>query len=218
MKSYEDFNDSFQSGAQLAHLIKSPLTALTLHLDEIIHSTSDQALIEISQSALNEVNRLWLLVENILDTWRLSIHHEVIEIDLSKMVENLVEQWSPRFISKNRQIVLEQNEKIYALGSVEIEQAVIEVLVDNSLNHGAGLTRIKLSKEDTWAVIEISDGGPGISKSIQEKLMTYGATTAGNGIGLAWARDQLNIDGGRLEIYSMNPAVFKIYLRLDNEN
>lgn len=214
MKSYEDFNDSFQSGAQLAHLIKSPLTALTMHLDEIIHSTTDQTLIEISQSALNEVTRLWVLVENILDTWRLSINHEVIEIDLSQIVENLVEQWRPRFNSKNRQITTEQNEKVYALGSVESEQAVIEVLVDNSLNYGAGLTRIKLSTEDNWAVIEISDNGPGISKSIQEKLMTYGATTAGNGIGLAWARDQLNMDGGRLEIYSMNPAVFKIYLRL----
>lgn len=217
MKSYEDFYDSFQSGAQLAHLIKSPLTALTLHLDEIIHSTTDQALIEISQAALNEVNRLRQLVENILETWRLSINHEVIGIDLSKIVENLVEQWSPRFNSKNREIHLEQNEKVYARGSVEIEQAVIEVLVDNSLNYGAGLTRIKLSKEDTWAVIEFSDGGPGISKSIQEKLMTYGATTSGNGIGLAWARDQLNMDGGRLEIYSMNPAVFKIYLKLDKE-
>ena len=214
MKSYKDFNDSFQSGAQLAHLIKSPLTALPMHLDEIIHSTTDQTLIEISQSALNEVTRLWVLVENILDTWRLSINHEVIEIDLSQIVENLVEQWRPRFNSKNREIGIEQKEKIYALGSVQIEQAVIEVLVDNSLNYGAGLTRIKLSTEDNWAVIEISDNGPGISKSIQEKLMTYGATTAGNGIGLAWARDQLNMDGGRLEIYSMNPAVFKIYLRL----
>jgi sensor histidine kinase regulating citrate/malate metabolism len=72
--------------------------------------------------------------------------------------------------------------------------------------------------DGNWAVIEISDQGPGISKSIQEKLMTYGATTAGNGIGLAWARDQLNIDGGRLEIYSMNPAIFKIYLRPDSTN
>lgn len=217
MKSYEEFNDSFQSGAQLAHLIKSPLTALTLHLDEIIHTTKDQALIEISQSALNEVTRLRLLIENILDTWRLSINHEITGIDLTQIIENLVKKWNPRFNLKNRQIVFEQNEKVYALGSVEIEQAVIEVLVDNSLNYGDGTTQIKLSTEDNWAIIEFSDGGPGISKSIQEKLMTYGATTAGNGIGLAWARDQLNMDGGRLEIYSMTPAVFKIYLRLDKE-
>ncbi|MEN9741439.1 MAG: hypothetical protein RIR66_395 [Actinomycetota bacterium] len=217
MKSYEDFNESFQSGAQLAHLIKSPLTALTLHLDEIIHSTNDQNLIEISQSALSEVSRLRLLIENILDTWRISLNHEVTEIDLTQMVESIVRHWDPRFELQNRQIDFKQTARVYAIGSAEIEQAVIEVLVDNSLNHGAGKTEIKLFMEDSWAVIQISDQGPGISKSIQEKLMTYGATTAGNGIGLAWARDQLNIDGGRLEIYSMNPAIFKIYLRPGNK-
>ncbi len=213
MKSFEDFNESFQSEAQLAHLIKSPLTALTLHLDEIIHNTNDQNLIDISQSALSEVSRLKLLIENILDTWRISVNHEVTEIDLTQIVENIVRQWHPRFASQNRQIDFKQADRIYAIGSAEIEQAVIEVLVDNSLNHGAGKTEIKLFMDNNWAVIEISDQGPGILKSIQEKLMTYGATTAGNGIGLAWARDQLNIDGGRLEIYSMNPAIFKIYLR-----
>ena len=216
MKSYEDLSVSFQSGAQLAHLIKSPLTSLTLHLDEIIHSTNDQTLIEISQSALNEVVRLRKLIENILDTWRLSANHEITEIDLSTLIENLVKNWQPRFHSKNRKIILEQNKRVYALGSVEIEQAVIEVLIDNSLNYGAGKSIIKLTTEENWAVIEFSDGGPGISKSIQEKLMTYGATTSGNGIGLAWARDQINMDGGRLEIFSMTPAVFKIYLRLNS--
>lgn len=218
MKSFEDFNESFQSGAQLAHLIKSPLTALTLHLDEIIHNTSDQNVIDISQSALSEVSRLKLLIENILDTWRISVNHEVTEIDLTQMVENIVRHWLPRFELQNRQIIFKQTGRIYAIGSADIEQAVIEVLVDNSLNHGAGKTEIKLFMDGNWAVIEISDQGPGISKSIQEKLMTYGATTAGNGIGLAWARDQLNIDGGRLEIYSMNPAIFKIYLRPDSTN
>lgn len=218
MKSFEDFNESFRSGAQLAHLIKSPLTALTLHLDEIIHSTNDQNLIHISQTALSEVTRLKLLIENILDTWRISVNHEVTEIDLKQMVENIVWNWHQRFELQNRHIDFKQTGRVYAIGSAEIEQAVIEVLVDNSLNHGSGNTEIKLFTEEGWSVIQISDQGPGISKSIQEKLMNYGATTTGNGIGLAWARDQLNIDGGRLEIFSMNPAIFKIYLRSDSNN
>ena len=207
--------DELQSSAQFAHLIKSPLTVLTLQLDELIKSTTDQKLIELSQCALTEVLRINSMIENILITWREATIHESTEIDLNKLLNNLLIRWYPLFRAKNREIILTSAEQIFALGSETLEEQAIEVLIDNSLHHGAGDTKIKLTKNCDWAVIEISDCGPGISDEIQEKLMTYGATTTGTGIGLAWARDQVTADGGRLELVSMKPAVFKLFLKLD---
>jgi nitrogen-specific signal transduction histidine kinase len=43
-------------------------------------------------------------------------------------------------------------------------------------------------------------------------LMTQGTTTGGTGLGLAWARNQVASDGGRLELRSIRPAVFGIFL------
>ena len=211
----DDLNQEIQRSAQLAHLIKSPLTVLTLQLDELIHSTTDHKLIELSQCALTEVLRINSMIENIFETWRSAVTSETTEFDLNKLLNNLLSRWRPLFKARNRELTCECAEQVFALGLAATEEQVLEVLIDNSLNHGAGETKIALSKIGEWAVIEISDCGPGISQEIQEKFMTYGATTTGTGIGLAWARDQISADGGKLELVSMKPAVFKLFLKLD---
>jgi signal transduction histidine kinase len=64
----------------------------------------------------------------------------------------------------------------------------------------------------SWTLIEIEDEGIGVSQDIESTLMTQGSTTGGTGLGLAWARSQVASDGGRLELLSLRPAIFGIFL------
>lgn len=215
MSVAENFSDNFLPSAQLAHALKNPLTALTLQLDELANSVLDANSQEITKSALEEVLHLNLLVESILNTWRINASHPLSELNLNHLVKQSVEKWRTRFQNQKRNLVLIFDREIFALGSLEIESEVFEILIENSLVHGLGETRIELLIEDDWAIFQIQDQGPGVSDSIQKNLMNYGVATNGNGIGLAWARDQVEADGGHLEIYSMKPAVFRLYLKLD---
>ena len=214
MTTSKENTQNLLSAAELAHQIKNPITALNLQLDELAEVTANSELAPLSQNAIAQLHRINSLVDGILATWRISNDHDRAEIDLTELINDVLLVWQPRFQSANRTFNFMEQDKLFILGSPEIEFQVIEVLIDNALKHGAGNLDITVSRDENWAVIEFQDEGSGISESIRDRLMTFGATTNGDGIGLAWARNQIISEGGRLEMKSMQPAIFCLHLLL----
>lgn len=215
MTDYAQLTNHIRFGAELAHQIKNPLAALILQLDDLAQSATSPALIEQIDGALEQALRINLLIESILTSWRTVISHELVALDFNKLLSDITKNWTPKFAKMNRSIELKTSMAVQVLGCKTTQEQVIDVLIENSLQHGSGTTSIQLGVEKQWAVLIICDQGQGIHENVQTGLMTYGVTTTGNGIGLALAKKQILNDGGRLEIISMKPAVFKLFLLLD---
>jgi signal transduction histidine kinase len=198
--------------ADVSHQLRSPLTALSLRLEQIVQDTSDTQVHDDAVAALNQVDRLVRLVEGLLTTWRSTSDRELSEIDVSKFLATVQERWQSRLQSAGRNIEVFSEPKLIALGTPEIQDLVISVLIENSLQHGAGTIRITSRDYQSWILIEISDQGDGITPDIESSLMVQGTTTGGTGLGLAWARSQVASDGGRLELRNLKPAAFGIFL------
>ena len=198
--------------ADVSHQLRSPLTALSLRLEQIVQDTSDTQVHDDAVAALNQVDRLVRLVEGLLTTWRSTSDRELSEIDISKFLATVQERWQSRLHSAGRNIEVFSEPKLIALGTPEIQDLVISVLIENSLQHGAGTIRITSRDYQSWILIEISDQGDGITPDIESSLMVQGTTTGGTGLGLAWARSQVASDGGRLELRNLKPAAFGIFL------
>jgi signal transduction histidine kinase len=198
--------------ADVSHQLRSPLTALSLRLEQIVQDTSDTQVHDDAVAALNQVDRLVRLVEGLLTTWRSTSDRELSEIDISKFLATVQERWQSRLQSAGRNIEVFSEPKLIALGTPEIQDLVISVLIENSLQHGAGTIRITSRDYQSWVLIEISDQGDGITPDIESSLMVQGTTTGGTGLGLAWARSQVASDGGRLELRNLKPAAFGIFL------
>ena len=198
--------------ADVSHQLRSPLTALSLRLEQIVQDTSDTQVHDDAVAALNQVDRLVRLVEGLLTTWRSTSDRELSEIDVSKFLATVQERWQSRLQSAGRNIEVFSEPKLIALGTPEIQDLVISVLIENSLQHGAGTIRITSRDYQSWILIEISDQGEGITPDIESSLMVQGTTTGGTGLGLAWARSQVASDGGRLELRNLKPAAFGIFL------
>lgn len=198
--------------ADVSHQLRSPLTALSLRLEQIVQDTSDTQVHDDAVAALNQVDRLVRLVEGLLTTWRSTSDRELSEIDISKFLATVQERWQSRLQSAGRNIEVFSEPKLIALGTPEIQDLVISVLIENSLQHGAGTIRITSRDYQSWILIEISDQGEGITPDIESSLMVQGTTTGGTGLGLAWARSQVASDGGRLELRNLKPAAFGIFL------
>ena len=198
--------------ADVSHQLRSPLTALSLRLEQIVQDTSDTQVHDDAVAALNQVDRLVRLVEGLLTTWRSTSDRELSEIDISKFLATVQERWQSRLQSAGRNIEVFSEPKLIALGTPEIQDLVISVLIENSLQHGAGTIRITSRDYQSWILIEISDQGDGITPDIESSLMVQGTTTGGTGLGLAWARSQVASDGGRLELRNLKPAAFGIFL------
>lgn len=198
--------------ADVSHQLRSPLTALSLRLEQISLGTKDTNVHEDSTAALSQVDRLVKLVEGLLTTWRSTTDRDLTEIKVSDLLATVSERWKARVESAGRNVVVECEPDLTALGTPEVQELVLSVLIENSLQHGAGTIKILARDFQSWTLIEIADEGSGISQDIESTLMTQGATTGGTGLGLAWARNQVASDGGRLELRSLKPAVFGIFL------
>lgn len=198
--------------ADVSHQLRSPLTALSLRLEQISQDTKNSTVHDDSVAALGQVDRLVKLVEGLLTTWRSTTDRDLTEINISNLLSAISERWQTRVQASGRRIVIECDPDLIALGTQEVQELVLSVLIENSLQHGAGTIHISARDYQSWNLIEVKDEGQGISQDIEITLMTQGATTGGTGLGLAWARNQVASDGGRLELRSLKPAVFGIFL------
>ena len=198
--------------ADVSHQLRSPLTALSLRLEQISQDTKDTKVYEDSTAALGQVDRLVKLVEGLLTTWRSTTDRDLTEINVSELLQTVEERWQAKVHSSGRKIVIDCTPDLAALGTPEVQELVLSVLIENSLQHGAGTIQISARDYQSWTLIEVKDEGMGISQDIENSLMTQGVTTGGTGLGLAWARNQVASDGGRLELRSLKPAVFGIFL------
>ena len=198
--------------ADVSHQLRSPLTALSLRLEQISQHTKDTKVHEDSTAALGQVDRLVKLVEGLLTTWRSTTDRDLTEINVSELLQTVEERWQAKVHSSGRKIVIDCTPDLAALGTPEVQELVLSVLIENSLQHGAGTIQISARDYQSWTLIEVKDEGMGISQDIENSLMTQGVTTGGTGLGLAWARNQVASDGGRLELRSLKPAVFGIFL------
>lgn len=198
--------------ADVSHQLRSPLTALSLRLEQISQETKDTNVHADSTAALGQVDRLVKLVEGLLTTWRSTTDRDLSEIRISDLLETVGERWESRVQAVGRKIIVKCSPDLAALGTPEVQELALSVLIENSLQHGAGTIQISAQDMQSWILIEVEDEGNGVSQDIESTLMTQGSTTGGTGLGLAWARSQVASDGGRLELRSLKPAIFGIFL------
>lgn len=198
--------------ADVSHQLRSPLTALSLRLEEIERQTRGQEVHADAQASLQQVERLVGMVEDLLTTWRATSDRTLSTIDIQELVTNEVSRWRAQYESAGRSIHIDVEPDLKALGTLGVEELVMSVLLDNSLKYGAGTTYVSARTHQTWVLIEVGDEGEGIKEELKSTLMSRGSTTGGTGLGLAWARRQVAADGGRLELRSLRPAVFGVFL------
>jgi signal transduction histidine kinase len=198
--------------ADVSHQLRSPLTALSLRLEQIVLSTAGTPIQAEAHAALGQVDRLVNLVEGLLKTWRATSDRNLTQIDISTFLIQVKQQWQSRLTASGREMELDCESDLIALGTYDVQEQVLSVLIENAIQHGAGKITISAKDYQAWILIEVSDEGPGIAQEIESTLMAKGATTTGTGLGLAWARNQVASDGGRLELRGLKPAVFGIFL------
>lgn len=199
--------------ADASHQLRTPLTALSMRLEEItltddLHTVKDEATI-----ALTQVERLTDVVERLLTNSRDPRTGSAVSFDLDEVVKQQVEEWLPAYRSANRAIVRSGRRRLRAVGTPGAVAQVLAALIENSLMHGGGTVALRTRAVGNQAVIEVTDEGPGVPEDLGARI--FERTISGRnstGIGLAVARDLAEADGGRLELLQSKPPVFALFL------
>ena len=154
--------------ADASHQLRTPLTALSMRLEEIIATADtddpeDQATVkEEATIALAQVERLTDVVQRLLTNSRDPRSGSAVGFDLDEVLKQQVEEWKPAVRSEGRAIVRSGKPGMRAVGTPGAVAQVLATLIENSLMHGAGTVALRTRVTGNQVVVEVTDEGPGV--------------------------------------------------------
>ncbi|MFF8260372.1 ATP-binding protein [Streptomyces virginiae] len=199
--------------ADASHQLRTPLTALSMRLEEITVTDDLATVREEATIALTQVERLTDVVQRLLTNSRDPRTGSAVPFDLDEVVKQQVEEWRPAYRSAGRAIVRSGKQGVRAVGTPGAVSQVLATLVENALMHGGGTVALRTRVIGNQAVLEVTDEGPGVPPDLGNRIFERAISGRNStGIGLAVARDLAEADGGRLELLQTQPPVFALFL------
>ena len=212
-------NERLEAESRLAsdasHQLRTPLTALSMRLDEILAVSSEEWVREEARISLEQIDRLTEVVHDLINAPRSSQRRSPGVVELRSVLTQQSEEWSPAYRRAGRELRVQVPRSAAVWGSTGPLTQVIATLVENALAHGGGRTTVKVRRNDHSTVVEVSDEGGGIDAELGAQIFersVSGRSSSGTGVGLALARTLVEDDGGRLELLTERPATFGVFL------
>jgi signal transduction histidine kinase len=213
--------------AMVVHDLKNPVLAIEMAARLLHGSTGQEPEFRSYLDSLHEeAQRLRTIVHDLTDdiqvtTGRFSV--QKAPVDLCAAVRELVQAQAAALA--DHQIMIEAEEECTVLGDARRLQRVVMNLVSNAYKyspHGTRIT-IRIEKKAPFAVLSVSDEGPGISREDLSVLFqpfgrgrAAGALAEGTGIGLYVVKQIVEAHSGRIEVESElgHGATFRVSLPL----
>jgi signal transduction histidine kinase len=197
--------------ATLSHELRTPLTPLRAGLDLLrLRGGPDVLpLVEPMERSLAQETRL---IDDLLDMARINAGKLVIEkqaVDLFACMQTAIETVSPRAEAKRVTVTLNHDGDVPTLlaDGVRLQQVACNLL-DNAVKFTppGGQVAVSVGCKDDWAVVRVSDTGPGIQPAFlphvfepfQQADSSSRRQHGGLGLGLAIARQIVELHGGAM--------------------
>lgn len=184
--------------AQLAHDLRTPLTALHGQLEAL--PSGDAA----RERALAQSERVRRLTQQLFELATLEASEEVALRDrfaLDELVNDTVQKFGQR-----ARLEGPAPERLEIDGDWQLVERALSNLIENGLRH-AGSVRVSLAREGAFAQIRVRDDGPGLPQALFERLRAGQSLRQPplprpgggiGGLGLAIAQRVAQLHGGRL--------------------
>ena len=206
----------------LAHDLKTPLTSvigyLTLLQDE--PQISPELRAKYTGIALHKAQRLEELINEFFDITRFSLSHLALskqEVNLSRMLEQLTYEFQPLLVEKELSWTLELAPNVRVLCDPDKLERVFDNLFRNAVHYSYGQTAIavRLEQTGTQVAVRVENRGKTIPPEklgqIFEQFFRLdsarGTTTGGAGLGLAIAKEIVELHGGTISAESQDERI-----------
>ncbi|WP_370460184.1 ATP-binding protein [Pseudactinotalea sp. HY158] len=205
--------------ANASHQLRTPLTALSMRLEEIQLVTEDPHIAEEARISLDQIERLVGVVDDLLKYSRNADGGTTEAVDLDEIFSQQRAEWAPSYERAGRELVFSPPTGATALATPGALSQALATLLENSLKYGDGRTTVSVrdsrseTAADSGTVIEVADEGEGISDDLAPRIFERHVTSGGGtGLGLGLARDLVVADGGRIDLAQRRPPIFAIFL------
>ena len=216
----------------VAHDLRTPLTSIIGYLELLagnqqVPADMQHKYIEI---AYGKSRRLQKLIEDLFGFTKLNcgkIAMHVGQIDIVKLLGQLVEEAYPNFVEKGLSYDLQSNVPAKIINADgNLLARLFDNLIGNVINYGADGKRVlvKIHAEGETVTVSVTNYGyvipadelPLIFNKFYRVEQSRSSSTGGTGLGLAIAKEIVDMHGGTISVASdLNGTVFTVKLQVD---
>jgi signal transduction histidine kinase len=188
-----------------SHQLRTPLTALSMRLEEMMAAADDPDVVREEGSAA---------LTQLLSPARRATAASAALTGIDEIIRQQVTEWEPTFRRARRKLVVIGVRGLQAHVTPGGLAQVLATLLDNALMHGGGTVTLQTSQSARSVVIEVRDEGKGIPPELVSRIFerSVSGRPEGTGLGLALARTMAAADGGRVVLVKPKPATFAVFL------
>lgn len=216
----------------VAHDLRTPLTSIIGYLELLagnqqVPADMQHKYIEI---AYGKSRRLQKLLEDLFGFTKLNcgkIAMHVGQIDIVKLLGQLVEEAYPNFVEKGLSYDLQSNVPAKIINADgNLLARLFDNLIGNAIKYGADGKRVlvKIHAEGETVTVSVTNYGyvipadelPLIFNKFYRVEQSRSSSTGGTGLGLAIAKEIVDMHGGTISVASdLNGTVFTVKLQVD---
>jgi heavy metal sensor kinase len=224
------FTEMRQFTADASHELQTPLTILRGEVEIALRAErSPEEYVRVMKSALEEIERISLLVEGLLLLARSDagvLKMDLKPLDPMALVEDVLGRLGPLARARSVALSLGSMEPMEMRGDLVHLRRLLFNLMDNAIKYTpeGGTVRVSVERRGEWAMLAVEDTGIGVAHEEQHKVFQrfYRSAEArsgaegGSGLGLAIVKSIAEAHGGRAEVESApgRGSTFKVYLPL----
>lgn len=193
-----------------SHELKTPLAAIRLLTDSILQTEQmDQATArEFISDIGTEAERLSRITEDLLQLTRLDNDAQAAatEVELEPVVRRVVRSMALLAEEKGLELSYQAESGCTVLATADELQQILSNLVDNAIKYSreGGFVQVELMREETMAVLTVTDDGIGIPEGELEHIFerfyrvdkARSRSAGGTGLGLSIVSDLVCKRGG----------------------
>lgn len=212
LQTLVESQQAFASDA--SHQLRTPLTALRLRLENtaaVVHDPTATA--EAIDQAVNEVQRLQLLVDGLLALARLEGAATAREsIDVDAVISERVDLWAPLAAERGVQLDTSITSGLHVEAVPNALEQILDSYLDNALEVapiGSTVTLLTVVHESS-VEFHVMDEGRGLAESERhrafDRFWRGGSDGSGTGLGLAIAARLAQVSGGTVRLDANIPS------------
>lgn len=212
-----------QLAGHIAHELNNPLTGIRSMAQVLLTDVDPGSQVHTDLKEVEHAaGRCEGIINNLLDFSKGAMEHKVQMMDLNEVVQKTL-PFLKSALGRLRTDVSLSQEPLPVKVEPHLLQQVIFNLVNNACQALAdrGEVKVRTFRDERWAMLEVSDNGPGIPGDLQERIFepffTTKAEGEGTGLGLSFSREFVRQFGGEISCASEpgQGAVFRVQLKVE---
>jgi two-component system sensor histidine kinase QseC len=209
--------------ADAAHELRTPISALKLHAQNLEDCEDPAARAESLDGLLRGLSRCERLVQQLLDLARAEAGgaaRVMSEVDLTALARDTLAELGPLALAAGRELALDTDaDHLRVCGDAVLLRSLLRNLVDNALKHGAGEVLVRLTREREQVVLGVQDQGAGLPAEEHAQVLQAfhrgsNAHSGGSGLGLSIVQRICERHAAELTIDAPDGAGLRVSVRL----